>query len=110
VEPWAILVAVDGWHMVDRRRDAEALRAELAAVRALIAAHPLASQRTRAAHEVIENGASGDVDELDRELARRGLPGLGELGRSQVTGTWSWWKLHRRKRQLERRIQRLDER
>jgi hypothetical protein len=95
--------------MVGRRRDVETLRAELAEVRALIAAHPLASPPTRTAHEIIENSPSRDVRGVDRELARRGLPGLGELGGTQVAGTWSWWKLHRRKRQLEKGLQRLGE-
>ena len=102
------MVTVDHWHMFGRRKDAQTLRAELDDVAALIAAHPLASRRIRAAHEVIENSASRDVDEVDRELAGSGLPGLGELGRTQVTGTWSWWTLHRRKRQLERELARLD--
>ena len=86
--------------------DVRALRAELQRVDAAIAAHPLASRDVRAAHEVVEQDRSGDAARINAELAARGLPGVEQLGRTQVTGIWSWWRLHRRKRALERRIER----
>ncbi len=96
--------------MFGRRRDLATLRAELADVRALLAAHPLASHRVRAAHEVIEDNRSRGVAEVDEALADRALPGVAELGRAQVVGLWSWWRLHRRRRKLEHRLERADRR
>ena len=86
-----------------------ALRAELDEVRALISAHPLASRRISAAQETVDELGSRDVAEVDRQLAAGGLPSLEELGRAQLSGTWSWRKLHRRKMKLEKRIDRLLE-
>ncbi|MGY1845146.1 hypothetical protein [Modestobacter sp. SYSU DS0875] len=83
-----------------------ALRAELVEVTARIAAHPLASDRIRAARTVVDERRSREPAEIDAALAADGLPSAHELGRAQVSGTWSWWKLHRRKRQLEKRIER----
>ena len=96
--------------MVGRRRDRETLRAELADVRALLAAHPLASHRVRAAHEVIEDNRSRSVAEVDQALEANALPSVVELGRTQVAGLWSWWRLHRRRRKLEQRLERADRR
>jgi hypothetical protein len=89
-----------------RRKGAAALRAELDEVEALITAHPLASRRVRDAHAVVEAGRSRGAREVDRELTAAGLPTTEELGRAQVAGAWSWWRLHRRRRRLERRIAR----
>ena len=100
-------VAARGDDVFGRREDLDALRAELEQVRALISAHPLASPRTRAASETVDRRESRSAAEIDEELAAEGLPGVGELGRAQVAGTWSWWKLHRRKTTLEKRIERL---
>ncbi|MGY1855798.1 hypothetical protein [Modestobacter sp. SYSU DS0290] len=91
---------------IGRRRDLSALRAELQQVEARISAHPLASQRVRAAQQVVDGRGSADAADVDRDLEAQGLPGVAELGRTQVSGTWSWWQLHRRKRQLETRIER----
>jgi hypothetical protein len=87
-----------------RREDVVRLRAELDDVRALIAAHPLTSDRVRAAHQVIADSRTGGVDDVAKALADSGLPSAVELGRTQVAGFWSWWRLHRRKRRLEWRI------
>jgi hypothetical protein len=88
------------------RRDVTALKAELAEVDSLISGHPLASQRVRAAHDVVERRGSKDAAEVDKDLDARGLPSVSELGKVQASGTWSWWKLHRRKMKLEKKIQR----
>jgi hypothetical protein len=93
-----------------RRRSVDGLRAELEEVEALISAHPLASPRIRAAHEIVGNEESGDAADIDRQLADDGLPSVEELGRTQVAGSWSWWKLHRRRRKLRRRIERAGDR
>jgi hypothetical protein len=93
--------------VLGRHRDLDGLRDELGRVEALIAAHPLASPRIRAAHELIERSRERNPHAVDRELAERGLPDATALGRAQVSGSWSWWRLHRRRRQLVRRIRRL---
>ena len=82
------------------------MRNELEEVDALISAHPLASQRIRAADAMVEQRKSHDAAAIDRELVAEGLPSVEELGRARVSGTWSWWKLHRRKMKLEREIKR----
>ena len=94
--------------MFGRRKGVDTLRRELEQVDALLSAHPLAAPRIRAAHEIVGEGPSRDAAEIERQLAARGLPGVEELGRAQVTGSWSWWRLHRRRRQLVRRIERLE--
>jgi hypothetical protein len=114
----AILAARDARHrtadwgdgVFGRHEGVDTLRRELERVDALIAAHPLASPRIRAAHEIVGEGRSRDAAETERLLADRGLAGAEELGRAQVAGSWSWWKLHRRRRQLVRRIERLEHR
>jgi hypothetical protein len=92
------------------RHDVTALEAELAEVESLISAHPLASQRVRAAHEVVERRGSKDAAEVDKDLDAQGLPSVTELGKVQASSTWSWWKLHRRKMKLEKKIQRARRR
>jgi hypothetical protein len=92
--------------VLGRRKNADELRSELQEVEALISAHPLASQRIRAAHQLVDNRESGDAADIDQQLADQGLPSVEELGRVQVAGSWSWWKLHRRRRKLERKIER----
>lgn len=94
--------------MFGRLESVDTLRRELEQVDAHIAAHPFASPRIRVAHEIVGEGPSRDAAEIERQLADRGLPDAEELGRVQVAGSWSWWKLHRRRRKLVRRIQRLE--
>ena len=93
-----------------RRRGPDALRRELAQVDALISAHPLASQRIRAAHEIVARNRTQGPAAVDRDLATAGLPSAVELGKAQVSGTWSWWQLHRRRRRLQRGIARGHDR
>jgi hypothetical protein len=87
-------------------RDVSALRAELQEVESLIFSHPLASRRVRAAYEVVEAHESKSPAEVDGDLEAKGLPSVTELGKVQASSTWSWWKLHRRKMKLEKKIQR----
>ena len=87
-----------------RRRGPDALRRELAQVDALMSAHPLASQRIRAAHEIVARNRTQGPAAVDRDLAAAGLPRPVELGKAHVSGTWSWWKLHWRRRRLQREI------
>ncbi|WP_346620935.1 hypothetical protein [Blastococcus montanus] len=92
--------------MFGRHENVSTLTAELAEVDAQISAHPLASRRIRAAQAEVASSESRDAAEIDGELAADGLPSVEELGRAHVSGTWSWWKLHRRKRRHEKRIER----
>ncbi|PHP52852.1 hypothetical protein BW737_006820 [Actinomyces ruminis] len=73
---------------------------------AQIASHPLGSDRVRAAHRIIEE-CNRDEDSASRELERMGLPSLQELGLLQVRHTLSWWRLHRKRKILIRRLARL---
>jgi hypothetical protein len=92
--------------MFGRERPLSALQEELREVEALISAHPLASRRIRAAGAVVDEHRSRDAAEIDRQLSAEGLPSVEELGRAHVSGTWTWWKLHRKKMKLEKRIRR----
>ena len=96
--------------MAGRRRGLDALRRELAQVHALISAHPLASQRILAAHEIVARSRTDGPAAVDRDLAAAGLPSAVELGQAHVAGTWSWWKLHGRRRRLQREIARSHDR
>jgi len=85
----------------------EELSRRIAEVDAQIAAHPLSSEPVTQAHAVIEaHGSTDDSDAISRELASRGLPSLVELGRIQARSSFSWWRLHRKRRALLRRADR----
>ena len=94
--------------MVGRRTSPDAVRRELRQVDAAISAHPFASPRVRAANETVAEHKARGAAAVDRELAGKGLPGAVELGKVYVAGTWSWWRLHRRRRQLQRELDRVD--
>lgn len=89
------------------RESAEQLTRRLAEVDGLIAAHPLAQASVREAHALIESIGEKDTDALSGELAARGLPTLEELGRIQVQTTSSWWRLHRDRKKILKKIERL---
>jgi len=59
---------------------------------------------------VVAEDRSGDAAEVDRRLADDGLPSTAELGKIQLTRTWNWWRLHRRKRKVQQRIGRAGDR
>lgn len=84
------------------------LHEQLAQVEASIAAHPLASERVQRANAIISAHDAADKQEVERQLAEAGLPDLAELGRIQVSGTMSWWRLHRKKTKLEAKIARAS--
>jgi hypothetical protein len=96
--------------MFGRRRSLDLMRAELREAEAHISAHPFASQRIRAAYDIVTENKTRGAAAVDQELADSGLPSAVELGRVHVAGTWTWWRLHRRKRQLQREIGRRDDR
>lgn len=83
---------------------AQSLRSELAAVEEQIAAHPLSDPSVKRAHEIIEGHRPGDNDAIAAELERLGLPSLDDVGKIQAKHTASWWRLHRRRRNLTKRL------
>lgn len=92
--------------MIGHRKNLDALRAELSAIETRISGHPLASPPIRHAQDIVEHDKSKDQATIGRELAENGLPDLAELGKVQVSGSGSWWKLHRKKNKLEAEIAR----
>lgn len=78
------------------------LAQRLERVQKRIDAHPLASAAVKSAGEVIDRHGKENVDAVSKELFERGLPSLVELGRLQVRHMFTWWNLHRRRRNLER--------
>ena len=83
-----------------------ALQGKLKTVDAAIAAHPLSCEPITSAHAIIEAHSRDDKKLVERELAAQGLPGLAELGRIQVRSSYSWWKLHRQRNAIVKRISR----
>ncbi|MEJ1191780.1 hypothetical protein [Pseudarthrobacter sp. CCNWLW207] len=92
--------------MMFHRESLEGLKAKLDAVDAEIASHPLSSDRVKTAQAIVEARANKDTEEVSRELADQNLPSLEELGKIQVNGTVSWWKLHRKRNNLVKKIDR----
>ncbi|WP_218587354.1 hypothetical protein [Actinomyces denticolens] len=86
------------------RKSTQSLRSELASVDELIAAHPLSDPSVRRAHEIIEGHKPGDTEAIAAELESLRLPSLDEMGTIQAKHTASWWRLHRRRRRLMRRL------
>ena len=83
------------------------LQADIEEVDARIAAHPLSSAPVKAAHAIIESHGGNDKEAVSRELTEHDLPGLEELGRIQLVGSASWWRLHRDRNRLTKKIERL---
>lgn len=90
-----------------RQESSDELEAKLQRIEAEIAAHPLASERVERAHAIVEAGDREDKEAIDRALADQGLPSLEELGKIQLQGTASWWRLHRDKKKLEAKLHKL---
>jgi hypothetical protein len=88
--------------MINRKSDAQ-LQAELESVDAAIATHELASEPATRAHAIIEAIGKDNKELLERELAEQELPDLEELGRIQLRGSASWWKLHRDRNRVVKR-------
>lgn len=81
----------------------------LAAVEARIAEHPLSSGPVREAFAMIEHLGKDNQEAIAQELRERDLPGLDDLGRLQLRTTFSWWRLHRGRRKLLKRLGRSDD-
>ncbi|MFC6356542.1 hypothetical protein [Luethyella okanaganae] len=90
-----------------RRESVPELEAKLEEIDADIARHPIASEKVKKAHRIVENrGDKSDAD-LTHALAASGLPALEELGRIQLEHTGSWWRLHRARNKIITKIQKL---
>jgi hypothetical protein len=90
-------------------RDDDETERRLADVDAKISRHPLASTPVTEAFAVIEKHGKEQQDAIAQELRDRDLPALEELGRLQVRGSFSWWKLHRDRRALLKKLGRTDD-
>lgn len=90
-----------------RRRPLHELEAKLEAIDRSLAQHPLASERVKKAHLIVGNKSDSDDATVARQLAEAGLPSLEELGKIQLEHTGSWWRLHRNRRKLLRKIEKL---
>ncbi|KAB1662119.1 hypothetical protein F8O07_07200 [Pseudoclavibacter sp. CFCC 13796] len=44
--------------------------------------------------------AGDDVEAISQELEAQGQPSIADLGRIQVRGTLSWWRLHRKRKNI----------
>lgn len=87
------------------RKSLKELRAKLDSTNAAIARHPLASGRMTRAHAVVESTGSGDKDLVNEKLHEENLPGLVELGKTQVRHSFSWWKLHRNRNKIVKQLE-----
>jgi hypothetical protein len=76
----------------------------LAEVDRSIAVHPLASTPVREAFAVIERHGKEHRDAISLELHERNLPSLDELGRLQLRTSFRWWRLHRSRRSLLKKL------
>jgi len=92
--------------MMNRKSGAE-LQAKLESVDAAIATHQLSSEPVTRAHAIIEAIGKDNKALLERELAEQRLPDLEELGRIQLRGTASLWKLHRERNKVVKKIEKL---
>ena len=94
--------------MVRRGTRPDGVRRELEQVDAAISGHPFAAPRIRAANTTVAETKARGAAALDQEPAGNGLPSAAELGSIYAAGLWSWWTLHRRRRQLQRQLDRGD--
>ncbi len=91
-----------------KRDSIDEVQLKLDKVDAEIAAHPLASDPVKEAQALIDAKGGQDNDAVEAELAARNLPDLKELGKIQLSGTRSWWSLHRRRNKLIKERERLQ--
>ncbi|ALJ21067.1 hypothetical protein [Microbacterium sp. No. 7] len=92
------------------RKSLDALNAQRQQIDARIEAHPLSAEEVRQAHAIIEARGDKDNAAIECELSANGLPSLEELGRIQVESTASWWRLHRERAKIAKRIEKLTSR
>ncbi|MDO5646075.1 MAG: hypothetical protein Q4G21_10390 [Dermabacter sp.] len=90
-----------------QRKPLSELQEELRVIDDEIAAHPLSEPRVKRAHEIIDNKGDKENTEVEADLAAEGLPSLAELGALQARNTVSWWRLHRARGKLVKKIEKL---
>lgn len=90
----------------------EQLRTELSQVESDIAAHSFRTDDVLAAHAIIDIASSGDAppdrEAIGAELLAQDLPSLEQLGRTTAKGLYSWGRLHRRQKKLQKKIARRE--
>lgn len=89
------------------RESEEDLQTKLDSANAAIAGHPLASEPVTRAHALIESTNSDEKELVNKKLEDAGLPDLAELGKIQVRHSLSWWKLHRERNKIARKLEKL---
>lgn len=87
-----------------RRDSHQDLRQKLEAVETRISHHLFQLPGIAESLRIVAQSTGKDADAVDAVLASRGLPGLEELGRKQLRHMFSWWKLHRDRRVLQKRM------
>ncbi|WP_454117669.1 hypothetical protein [Microbacterium lacticum] len=90
------------------RANRSALEAELKEIDAAIADHPYNAPEVVASREIIEQFEGEGNERVEQELAARGLPGLADNGRIVATGLASYSRLHRRRKKVLNKLERLS--
>ncbi|GEB23228.1 MULTISPECIES: hypothetical protein [Bacteria] len=72
-----------------------------------LSSHPFSNTRVEEANSLVESMKGKDKEEIDRTLKDRDLPGLEELGKVTATGTYSWWKLHRSRAKILKKLEHI---
>jgi len=84
------------------------LREQLKATDAAIAAHPLSSEAVVKANAIIESSKGESNDVINQRLTEKGLPDLEAMGRITLKESTGWWKLHRERNTLTKKIDKLS--
>ena len=90
-----------------QKESREDLEARLRALDEEISAHPLASEPVKQAHQIVERHNENDKDAIAKDLAEHGLPSLDKLGKIQLEHTGSWWRLHRNRNKIVKKLDKL---
>lgn len=84
----------------------EKLMQQFALVEGELATHPYNSSESRLIREITDAYREEGVERINAELAARALPDLTESGKVVAKGLWSYARLERKKRVLQRKIAR----
>lgn len=79
---------------------------QLVRVEGQLAAHPYNSPEARLTREITDTYREDGVERINAELAAHGLPDLAESGKVVARGLWSYARLERKKRLLQRKTAR----
>lgn len=86
----------------------ESLMRQFALVEGELATHPYNSPESRLTREITDAYREEGVERINAELAASGLPDLTESGKVVAKGLWSYARLERKKRVLQRKIARAQ--